>query len=226
MGEFKLLVSDLAGTVLSDDGVVVGAFKEAFASHDIPYHDDELLGLRGASKRRVFRQFAERAGMNDPDGIASDALRSFNCALQAQYESGEISEVTGATAALTEMRDMGIALALTSGFDSSLIDIICNRLGWTDLFTAKIGSDQVTEGRPAPYLIFEAMARAGVHDVRRTIVTGDTPLDLQAGMNAGAGWVVGVLTGPHDIETLGATAHTHLLPDITGLPELVRRVTT
>jgi len=51
-------------------------------------------------------------------------------------------------------------------------------------------------------------------------VVGDTPLDLQAASNARAGWVVGVLSGAHGLETLGATPHTHLLPSIAAMPRL------
>ena len=46
-------------------------------------------------------------------------------------------------------------------------------------------------------------------------------LDLQAGSNAGAGWVIGVLSGAHDAETLGKTPHTHLLPSFADLPGLL-----
>jgi phosphoglycolate phosphatase-like HAD superfamily hydrolase len=52
-------------------------------------------------------------------------------------------------------------------------------------------------------------------------VIGDTALDLQAGTNAGAGWVIGVLSGAHDAEMLGRTPHTHLLPSIAELPGLL-----
>jgi len=60
-----------------------------------------------------------------------------------------------------------------------------------------------------------------IHGVSRVAVIGDTVLDLQAGMNARAGWVVGVLTGAHPIEMLGATPHTHLLTSIAGPPALL-----
>jgi hypothetical protein len=39
-------------------------------------------------------------------------------------------------------------------------------------------------------------------------------------MNARAGWVIGVLSGAHRVETLGATPHTHLLPSVADLPRL------
>ena len=58
------------------------------------------------------------------------------------------------------------------------------------------------------------------HDVGRVAIVGDTPLDLQAAMNARAGWVIGVLSGAHGIETLGATPHTHLLPSVASLRKL------
>jgi phosphoglycolate phosphatase-like HAD superfamily hydrolase len=80
--------------------------------------------------------------------------------------------------------------------------------------------DEVPAGRPAPYLIFQAMQKTRVEPVKRVAAIGDTILDLQAGTNAGAGWVIGVLSGAADAATLGHTPHTHLLPSIAKLPSL------
>jgi hypothetical protein len=33
--------------------------------------------------------------------------------------------------------------------------------------------------------------------------------------------VIGVLSGAHDVETLGRSPHTHLLPSIADLPRLL-----
>ncbi len=64
------------------------------------------------------------------------------------------------------------------------------------------------------------MMDTSIYDVATVAVVGDTPLDLQAGANAGAGWVIGVLSGAHGLETLGSTRHTHLLDSVAGLPAL------
>ena len=37
---------------------------------------------------------------------------------------------------------------------------------------------------------------------RKVSSVGDTPLDLQAGVNAGAGWVIGALSGAHGLYCL------------------------
>jgi len=92
------------------------------------------------------------------------------------------------------------------------------------LAEALTGVDDVAAGRPAPYLIFQAMEATGVRDVRRVLVAGDTTRDLQAGCNAGVAAVVGVLTGGQDAAALGAEQHTHILPSVADLPALVARL--
>jgi phosphoglycolate phosphatase-like HAD superfamily hydrolase len=65
------------------------------------------------------------------------------------------------------------------------------------------------------------MERTSVLDVRRVLVAGDTIADLASGTNAGAAAVVGVGTGAVALDVLAAEPHTHLLPSVAELPELV-----
>jgi phosphoglycolate phosphatase-like HAD superfamily hydrolase len=67
------------------------------------------------------------------------------------------------------------------------------------------------------------MEATGVQDVRQVINVGDTPLDLQAGTNAGVRGVVGVLTGPHGEEHLKREPHTHIIPSVADLRALIER---
>ncbi|MBO0703416.1 MAG: hypothetical protein J2P38_10820 [Candidatus Dormibacteraeota bacterium] len=59
------------------------------------------------------------------------------------------------------------------------------------------------------------VAHRGTH---RTLVAFD---DLQAGTNAGAGFVVGVGTGSFTLDQLARTPHTHLLASTAELPSLL-----
>jgi phosphoglycolate phosphatase-like HAD superfamily hydrolase len=65
------------------------------------------------------------------------------------------------------------------------------------------------------------MRLCGVTDATRVGVAGDTPADLQAGTNAGCRIVLGVGHGTHTLSELTAAPHTHLLPTLAGLPELI-----
>ena len=216
-----LVVTDFAGTTLSDDGAVLGAYRHALRQYEIPFTDNDLAGQRGANKRAVFRALVGRVHSgSDADALAEAAHACFEAALRREYESGDVREVAGAEASLRQLKEAGVKIALGSGFDRGLVELLLRRLGWEALFDQVTSSTDVARGRPAPYMIFRSMMDLGVLDVGRVAVVGDTALDLQAGANARAGWVIGVLSGAHDLETLGPTPHTHLLPSVACLPTL------
>ncbi len=218
----ELVVSDFAGTAMKEEGAVLVAYRLALTEFDIPFTEDDLAARRGASKRAVFQELAGRVRAPDEaSSIAGRALAAFEAALRREYESGPVREIGGAGEAVARMKRAGVKVALTSGFDRGVVDLLVRRLGWDGLFDRVLASDDAPAGRPAPYLIYRAMTDLNVHNVARVAVVGDTPLDLQAATNARAGWVVGVLSGAHGRETLGATPHTHLLPSIADLPKLL-----
>ncbi len=217
----KLLVSDFAGTVFKDDGAVLEAYRTALSSQQLSFTDDELRQWRGANKLTVLREFAAREYPDEEaERVARKALESFEHALEDSYRSSPVAEVPGAEETIGWLGTRGCAVALTTGLPRSLVGLLLARLGWQGLFDAVITGDDVTAGRPAPFLIYRAMQELEVHDVRLVAVIGDTPLDLAAGMNARAGWVIGVLSGAHTLDTLGSAAHTHLIPSIANLPSV------
>jgi phosphonatase-like hydrolase len=217
----KLLVSDFAGTAMKEEGSVLSAYRLALTEQDIPFTEADLAARRGASKRAVFEELAARVhAPGQARAVAGRALETFEAALKREYETGEVREVDGAAAAFRRLKGAGVKLALSSGFERSVVDLLVRRLEWGALFDVVLAGNDAPAGRPAPFLIYRAMMDTGVHDVATVAVVGDTPLDLQAGANAGAGWVIGVLSGAHGLETLGATRHTHLLPSVAALPAL------
>lgn len=217
----ELVVTDFAGTTMREEGAVLVAYRRALTEFDIPFTEDDLAARRGASKKAVFRELAARAyPVADVAAVADRALATFEATLHTEYTTGPVLEIAGAAAAMERLKAAGVKVALTSGFDRGLVDLLVGRLGWETLFDLTLASSDVPQGRPAPYLIYRAMMDLGVADARRVAVVGDTPLDLEAGRNARAGWVIGVLSGAHGLETLGASPHTHLLLSIASLPSL------
>jgi phosphonatase-like hydrolase len=222
--EIALVVLDMAGTTVEDAGQVPAAFTETLRRHGVDVSAESLSQMRGASKREVIRRFVERELSGEESGVAARTERIFAelCeTLAAKYRGEGVRPIPGAADTIAWLRARGIRVALNTGFDGSITRLILNALGWAkDTVDAVICGDDVSAGRPAPYLIFRAMETTGVTSVHRVANVGDTVLDLRAGHNAGVAWNVGVLSGAHTEEQLLRAPHTHLLPSVAALSTL------
>ena len=76
-------------------------------------------------------------------------------------------------------------------------------------------------GRPYPDLPLTALLRTETNAVEAMVVVGDTVSDIESGVAAGAGLVVGVLTGAHDRDALEAAGADAVLESIADLPGLL-----
>jgi phosphonatase-like hydrolase len=218
----RLIVLDVGGTIIQDRGDVPDALQGAFAKRGMTVTADEIARWRGASKREVVRHFvgerstAEGAGK---DTLVEAIYADFNTRAIEVY--GDVPPIEGAEAAFQTLLRSGYLLASSTGFGREITASIFHRLGWEKYFAAMITSDDVAQGRPSPYMIFHAMEAARVSNVAEVIAVGDTPLDLQAGTNAGARGVIGVLSGASKVERLRPEPHTDILASVADLPALI-----
>jgi phosphonatase-like hydrolase len=219
LDELELVIFDLAGTTVEDHGEVPAAFTHALAEHGIVVTREQVKNVRGSSKRQALLQFI-------PPGpgqarLAEEVYASFQAHLAKRYASEGVQAIDGATLAFRLLRERGVRVALNTGFDREMTGLLLGALGWTDgIVDAVVCGDDVTRGRPAPYLIFRTMETTGTSSVHRVATVGDTTLDLQAGYNAGVHWNIGVLSGAHDRQSLERVPYTHLLPSVAEVTRL------
>lgn len=219
----KLVVLDVGGTIIQDGGEVQDSFVYALQHHGVAVTQADIKEWKGAAKAEVIRHFVQSRTKLDRDAQATlvdETYAEFRERLESRYRSST-RPIDGAEKAFRELREQGYTLVTTSGFYKGLTETILRSLGWQAYFAACISSDDVPHGRPSPFMIFRAMEAALVDDVNQVINVGDTPLDLQAGKHAGVRGVVGVLTGVNTAERLGRERHTHILPSVASLPELL-----
>jgi len=224
MPRIKLVIFDIGGTIIEDNGEVINAFSTALEGNGLRASRAELTELKGASKRAVITIFVERQwGKQEPGNEAriEKAYEDFRGRLESSFSNGGVKPIRGAVATFAWLKRHGIICATTTGFYRSVTDRILHSAGWQDTFGANICSDDVKTGRPAPYMIFRAMEATGVDDVREVLNVGDTRLDLQAGNRAGVLGVIGVLTGIHKEDRLRPESPSHLIPSVADLPSLI-----
>jgi phosphoglycolate phosphatase len=223
IGPFSLVVLDMAGTTVRDDGAVDEAFTVALAAvgvaADSPQFASAQVYVRdtmGQSKADVF------AALLNPDD-ASRATDEFAAAYERIVSEGRVAPMEGARQLFDTLRSHEVKICLTTGFAPRTRDALLVALEWGSLIDLALSPADVGRGRPEPDMILGAMDRLGVPDAGAVAVVGDTVSDLEAGTKAGARSVVGVLSGAHDRATLLAAPHTDLIDDVTHLIGVLTR---
>lgn len=219
--DIKLVVLDMAGTTVADDGLVLQAFDAAATAAGMANRGSErnqarqyVIDTMGQSKIEVFR------ALFGDESRAQTANAAFERAYDSSIDGG-VNPVPGAAEAVTAMRDSGLLVALTTGFSPRTQQRILGALGWERLADLVLAPGDGVRGRPYPDLVLNALLRAGIDDVAQVAVVGDTASDVLSGRRAGAAVVVGVLTGAHDRPALLAAGATHVLDSVAGLPGLL-----
>lgn len=220
MQPIELAVLDMAGTTVTDDGLVLRAFEEAATAVGVPESGAEREAARtyvrdtmGQSKIEVFRHLLG----------AEDRAQQANATFEQVYTDsivGGIAPVPGATEAIAHMREAGVKVALSTGFSSGTQQRIIEALGWADVADVVLAPGDGGRGRPYPDLILNSLLRTGTDDVAKIAVLGDTSSDIRSGLRAGASIVAGTLTGAHDADTLTAAGATHVVASVADFPAL------
>ena len=218
----ELVVLDMAGTTVRDDGVVERAFERAAnetgVAERMPWAEalDYVRRTMGQSKIDVFTHLA-----GGDAARAVDATAAFERAYADLIAEEGVEPIAGARQTLEQLRAAGVSVVLTTGFAPTTRDAILDGLGWRALVDAALSPVDVGRGRPAPDLVLTAVIRSQASSVASVVVVGDTTSDVVSGRAAGAGLVVGVLTGAHDRAALTAAGADAVIDDVSALPALL-----
>ena len=108
-----LVVTDLMGTTLRDDGAVLPAYRAAFAECAIPFTEEELATKRGAHKLSLFTEFAARRyPPEEAARCAAAALEVFESQLRHFLATGGGTPIAGAEDAIARLRNANVPEAL------------------------------------------------------------------------------------------------------------------
>ncbi|MFZ7087454.1 phosphonatase-like hydrolase [Curtobacterium sp. RRHDQ10] len=222
----ELTVFDMAGTTIDDGGAVYAALRSSVESSGAPVSDEDLQTWMGTDKETAIAALLAAGGVEPTDARVAATFAEFRRVLAEAYVTDPPRPMPGVEDALRTLRDRGVSVALTTGFDDEVVEPLLESLGWQvgwspeHLVNAVVTTSDVAAGRPAPYMIHRAMERTGVVDVRRVLAAGDTVVDVRAARNAGV-VAVGVCTGALSRVELAAEPHDHVLDGVRDVPALL-----
>ena len=237
MASVKLAVFDLAGTTIRDDHGVRNCLYQAAVEFGLPTTPDEVQLHMGTNKIHLYqfliaRSRGEKLDFRDFEKPQSPETLAFATRVFHRYEEimldyyrREVREIPGAADTFRWCHEHGIKVATGTGFHRSITQAIMEGMGWlrdglVDL-AVDVEHTPHHRGRPAPFMIFHAMAQLDIHSVNEVIKIGDTPADMLEGANAGCRGIIGVLSGPLPVTAWGGYRHTHVIPSVKELPQLI-----
>ena len=220
MDDIELICFDMAGTTMVDDGLVLEAFRRTIDGLGVvgdtaAKAEAYVVETMGQSKIEVFTSlFHERAKS------ANEMFeRHF---VEAAQEFG-VSEIPGARSTIETLRGLGLKVALTTGFSPNTREVLVDILGWSDLLELRVSPADAGRGRPAPDMLLWCALKSRITAMSSLMAVGDTASDMRAGVRAGAGFCVGVLSGHDDevrLRTHGANEVVNSVVDLLGLRRL------
>lgn len=202
MGSIKAVVLDWAGTTVDHGSLApVGVFVELFRREGVPVTLEVARGPMGVHKRDHIKQVitlpevsARWAVVKGAPPTDADIDRMYAAATPMQIEvlPAYCDLIDGLLETVVALRAQGIRIGSTSGYNREMLDVVV-RLAAAKGYTpdCAIAASEVSQGRPAPYLNWQAAEIMGAWPASSVVAVGDTIVDVQAGRNAGF-WSVGI----------------------------------
>jgi phosphonatase-like hydrolase len=226
--DIQLAVFDMSGTTVKDYGEVTKTFAKTFQQKGYMIPITKIAEVMGYKKTDAIRSLLEKFA-NDRSVINEDYINNMHAyfieSLVDYYNtSNEVEPTPFAEEVFKFLRANNVKIGLDTGFFSDITNVIVERLGWLEngLIDYVISSDEVTEGRPQPFMIQELMKRANVTNPRKVIKIGDTEVDIKEGKNAGCLLTIAVTTGSsYTREQLALYQPDFIIDSMKELPALL-----
>jgi HAD superfamily hydrolase (TIGR01509 family) len=199
--ELRGVLLDLDGTLLESNDAHARAWVDAFreADRNVPYEVVRpLIGLDGD---RLITALADL----DPEGEEARRISDRHTARFLERYLSECEPTPGARALVERLLEEGLTVCAATSSRREEANATLEAAGVADLVPCATSADDVEQGKPHPQMLQAALDAAGL-EAETTILVGDTPYDVEAGLEARVGVVAVRCGGSGDAELSGALA--------------------
>lgn len=225
--DIELIVFDIAGTTVKDNGEIATAFQDAMRQYGYEIPQEKIYPLMGYKKTEAIRMMLNEYE-TESSAITTEYINNIHekfLQLMVQYyqTAEDLQPLPNAEKIFAKFKNRGVKIGLDTGFPHQITNVIIERLGW--LAERKvdyvISSDEVAAGRPQPYMIEKIMKATGVDDANKVVKVGDTEVDIHEGKNAGCLFSIGITTGAFTREALQPHHPDFIIDDLYELVEIL-----
>lgn len=211
----NLAIFDLDGTLIDSRLDIVNSANAARVHLGFePLPESVVLTYVGNGAPTLIRRTLEQ---HATDELAERGL-AFFLDHYRRHLLDNTAPYPGVEAGLHRLRDANVPMAILTNKPTDNAITIINALGWSSLFHRVYGGDSFPRKKPDPIGIDELRRELSV-EPRRTIMVGDSRVDIQTARNAGV-VSCGVTYGLQP-ETLPAENPDHLFDTFKEVADLI-----
>ena len=226
MAGLEAVIFDWAGTIVDHGSLApVRAMTELFARHGVTVDEATARRDMGLFKRDHIRRILEVPQIeakwrevtgNLPAEADLDALFSEFQGLQMKVLEEHSKLIFGVGRLAENLRGRGLKIATTTGYTRPMLDLLlasASDQGFRPEIA--ISPDEAGGGRPFPWMCMKIALAMGLSSAQAAVKIGDTPVDIEEGLNAGM-WTIGVVTTGNEVGLSAA--------DFAALPDREREL--
>ncbi|PKP29026.1 MAG: HAD family hydrolase [Bacteroidetes bacterium HGW-Bacteroidetes-18] len=221
----KLIVFDMAGTVINENNVVYKTLRKAINWQGFNFTLEEVL-LYGAGKEK-HQAIKDILNSKNPNytlnGVSQTIFNDFSELLKLNYENLAIEAFPKTEEVFEKLKKNGFKIVLNTGYNREMAMLLLNKLNWVEgvQYDALITASDVEKGRPAADMIFKAMELFNITNAEDVVKIGDSIIDIEEGKTANCGITIGVTTGAHTEEQLKSANPTYIINSLIELTQIL-----
>jgi phosphonoacetaldehyde hydrolase len=201
-GSLQAVILDWAGTTVDFGSLApVRTLQQVFARAEITLNESDARQHMGLPKKdhirqilsigRVREEWTQRHGRLPGEADAVQLYQEF-IPLQFSCLLEYSTVIPGVVEAAERFRKRSLKIGTTTGYTREMLDLLVEASRKSGYIPdCNLAPGDVGAGRPHPFMIYENAVRLQVYPLSAIVKIGDTPADIQEGLNAGA-WSVGV----------------------------------
>jgi phosphonoacetaldehyde hydrolase len=200
--KLQAVIFDWAGT-LADYGsrAPVSALLSIFSAAGVPISIDEARLSMGLAKKKHIESILAISRVSDawkeargkqPTQADADELYAQFIPQQLVCLESHADLMEGVPDLAKRLRGRGLKIGSTTGYTRAMLNYLLDRAreqGFEPDFSAC--PDEVPKGRPAPYMCYLNATKLEAYPLWAMVKIGDTPVDIEEGLNAGM-WTIGI----------------------------------
>jgi pyrophosphatase PpaX len=210
----KAILFDLDGTLVDSSEAIIKTVEKVLQSKGLTCNRAKVARMIGLPLENIFSILAPNLSEQEIWQLVHEYRKYY---MKHHLENTIIHP--SAQMVLRRLKAKGFKLGIvTTKYKEPVMDVL-SHFDISGLFDVIVTGYEVIRHKPAPDIVFEAAKRLGVNP-EQCVVVGDSPLDVQAGKQAGA-FTIALLSTTYTRRQLKSAKPTIVIEEFEAIPNIL-----